>query len=88
MVKTKKLPLKPDRYYPNFPGWIVFLGKVNKHNRVYYETWQEASFAVKKMKMSNRIDYENRYKKDKKLPSAPYDIYSDFPGWDKFLGKL
>ena len=71
-----------------FSDQIVDLMSVLNHCRSeFYPTWQEASSAVKKMKIRSRIDYENRYKKDKKLPSAPYDIYTDFPGWDKFIGR-
>lgn len=78
-----KLPSSgPNRIYKNFPGWRVFLGGEKKE---FYTTWQEAGKAAKGIKISSRSEYKRKYKKDHKLPSAPDQIYKNFPGWEIFL---
>jgi len=83
--KDKKLPSNPHNHYPDFPGWPVFFGGVKKR---IYPTWQKASVAAKRLKITSRIDYINnkRYKEDPSLPSNPHTFYSDFPGYPIFLG--
>lgn len=71
----------PHRIYSNFPGYREFLGLG------FYPTWQEASMAAQKLKISNKRDYEKRYKLDPRLTVNVRTRYSDFPGWAVFLGK-
>jgi hypothetical protein len=80
-----KLPSKPKGIYSDFPGWIVFLGK--KTDAKPYSTWQESGAAAQILGIISSTDYKKNYKLDPKLPSDPKGIYSDFPGWTKFLGK-
>ena len=80
-----KLPSHPNIIYQDFPGWRKFLGKGDK----FYETWQEASIAVINMKnIDSVVLYKKAYKNDPKLPAQPGQVYDDFPGWNKFLGRL
>jgi hypothetical protein len=95
--KDPKLPSSPERKYDDFPGWPKFLGTEGKVTRKsvfgrrgapMYTTWQEASRAAKKLGISNGKEYRRgAYKKDPKLPSSPFTKYSDFPGWETFLGE-
>ncbi|MEK7624502.1 MAG: integrase repeat-containing protein [Patescibacteria group bacterium] len=78
--QNPKLPAKPDAMYKDFPGWTVFLGNE------FYGTWQEANMAAKRLGVVRRLEYIHRYKQDPKLPSAPHKAYRDFPGWTVFLG--
>ena len=79
-----RLPAKPGDFYPDFPGWSVFL----KNSKGFYLTWQQASKASIKLKMKISRDYrEGAYKADPKLPARPDRLYPDFPGWCIFLGK-
>ena len=79
--EDNKLPSNPNQFYPEFPGWKVFLGTRK------YPSWQEASRAAIVLGVSSRETYKQQYKEDNKLPSTPFQTYSDFPGWKRFLGK-
>lgn len=79
--KDQKLPGIPDTYYPDFPGWRVFLGK-----KAIYESWQEASGAAKKLGIKNSTEYLRERHEDERLPGEPKKYYAGFPGWDEFLG--
>ncbi|MCX6813199.1 MAG: DEAD/DEAH box helicase family protein, partial [Candidatus Azambacteria bacterium] len=77
-----KLPVFPEQFYNDFPGWDIFLGGYR-----FYPTWQEASAAVIKLGLKSMKEYQKGYKQDKRLPSYPAGTYKDFPGWVKFFGK-
>ena len=77
-----KLISCPDRFYSDFPGWKVFLGKDK-----FYKTWQEASNAVKKLNIFSIPEYRKERVRDSKLHGSPNTHYKDFPGWAVFLGK-
>ena len=79
-----KLPSGPFNVYPDFPGWDVFLGRKMKE---YYGTWQEASKAIAQYRSKTKRQYQNDRKNDPKLTSCPNEYYTNFPGWDVFLGK-
>jgi superfamily II DNA or RNA helicase len=81
--EDSRLHVTPDRYYSDFPGWRVFLGK----RGVPYKTLQEAIEAVRKLNIESKGEYGKRYKEDPGLPSDPRAYYDGFPGWKKFLGK-
>ncbi len=74
-----KLPSAPSEFYPDFPGWRVFL------DTEFYATWQEAGKAAKELGIGGAVQYEKEYKKDSRLPAVPRKIYPDFPGWKTFL---
>lgn len=79
--QDKRLPQQPSQYYSDFPGWKVFLG--TKH----YPTWKKASKALIVLGIRSIKEYRQRYNEDPRLPSAPRQSYSDFPGWSIFLGR-
>jgi len=78
-----RLPRNPFEKYVDFPGWVVFLGRVEKD---LYLTWQEASRAAIKLGLSSRPQYKRGYKQDPRLPGSPDQKYSNFPSWGTFLG--
>jgi len=78
--KDIRLPSAPDQVYLDFPGYDIFLER-------YYRTVEEASVAAKALGISSSIQYPHKYKKDRKLNSAPDRYYQDFPGWVNFLGN-
>lgn len=82
-----RLPKYPEKYYKNFPGFLIFLGKKKRQWKGLYETWQEASLALKKVGIVTFTDYKKLYKSDVRLPSTPSQKYKDFPGWDIFLNR-
>lgn len=83
-INDPKLPLAPNIYYRDFPGWVVFLGYKKK---VSYSTWRKASRAILKLGIRNSSDYKKRYKCDPELPASLHTTYKNFPGWRKFVGK-
>lgn len=80
--KDSQLPKDPYSYYPNFPGWKVFLGK-----KIHCLTWRDASKVAIAMGIKDQTEYFKRYGEDKRLPSSPHTKYKDFPGYRKFLRK-
>jgi superfamily II DNA or RNA helicase len=85
--KDPRLPQSPYHYYRGeFPGWVKFLDRkiIEK-----YPTWQEASVAVKKLKIKTTAEYtkKKKYMADPRLPASPWTEYADFPGMSVFLGN-
>src|ERR1035437_6684995 len=79
------LPSNPNEVYADFPGWNVFLGGTPKK---FYGTCRKASEATIAQGIKTVTEYKERYKEDTCLPSNPNEVYADFPGWPKFLGKV
>ena len=81
-----RLPPNPYRFYPKIFSFTEFLdtARYNEWNRNFYSTWEEASKAVQKLGIQNYGDYTRLYKKDRRLPSNPYERYPNFPGHAKF----
>src|SRR6185369_4009523 len=79
--KDKLLPGKPAEVYKTFPGWEKFLGKT-----VPYKSIAEMSRAAIRLGIKGTKHYQRLRLKDPRLPCWP-NRRSDFPGWDKFLGK-
>ena len=54
-----------------------------------YETWQAASAVAILLGIEKYGEYGEKYKNDpeKRMPSNPSVVYSDFPGWIVFLGN-
>lgn len=65
---------------------VDIVNLIKRINEPFYETWREASRAAIKLEVKSVADYKNKYKADPRLPSDPYSIYDNFPGWRKFLG--
>lgn len=82
--EDKNLTSAPEWYYSDFPGWSIFLQKKQFNP---YPTWKEASEMALSLKITSSAEYYVKYKEDIRLPSAPDLYYSDFPGWNIFLGK-
>jgi hypothetical protein len=80
------LPAAPEKRYADFPGYPEFLGQTRYHRNEFYQTWRDAAEAAKELGVLSRREYSQKYRSDPKLPSRPYDVYSDFPGWGEFLG--
>ncbi len=81
--QDSRLPSAPNKYYKDFPGWKIFVGKT-----LPYKRWQEASKAVKKIEqITNYASYKKWYKQNKRLHVNPDQYYKDFPGWDIFLDR-
>jgi len=76
-----RLPSTPVSVYKDFPGYRKFFGT----DRDWYSTWEQASSAAKKLGIKSIDDYRVKAKKDPRLYSIPQKIYSNFPGWTKFL---
>ena len=82
------LPSCPDRVYPDFPSWSVFLGtsrRIIHRDDAIYPTVDQASYATQSLGIRSILEYRRRYKEDDRLPSNPELRYKNFPGWDKFL---
>lgn len=70
-------------------GWPGFLrGDCIKE---FYETWEEASLACRKLNIQTSKNYKHLYKNDPKLPANPTLIYKSvwrqMGGWPGYLGK-
>ncbi|MDE2038022.1 MAG: DEAD/DEAH box helicase family protein [Patescibacteria group bacterium] len=79
-----RLNSSPHRFYKDFPGGAVFLGK----GEPFYETWQEASVAAQKLGFKGRQSYLEGCMVNRKLPCNPARTYGkNWPGWFEFLGK-
>ncbi len=86
--KDKRLPGNPNGAYPNFPGWLKFLGRSEVFTRDAYPNWKEASKAAIRLGIQTGREHHKRYREDNLLVSHPDTFYPDFPGWDKYLGKM
>ncbi|MCG9575990.1 integrase [Vibrio tubiashii] len=79
------LPRHPNvRYRANWNGWTAYLGRTKKS---FYETYDEASKAVRKLGIKSGDEYRKRYSEDVRLCSAPDVYYKDsWKGMPDFLG--
>ena len=91
-IQDPKLPCTPDRIYPDFPGWPLYLGKNDQHEEKVnkYPTWKEASKALDKLSPPPKsfTQYRKTFKQDSRLPSGPDSFYEDYPGADIFFNKI
>lgn len=70
-------------YEFSFSKEIVDIIEVLKRLKVeFYPTWEEASEAVRKLKIKTAKEYRNdkRYQEDSRLPSNPNITYPNYPG--------
>lgn len=84
--EDERLPGGPRSFYQNFPGFPEFLRQQRIHRNSFYATWQKASAAARRMGITSRREYDRQYRSDPQLSSRPHKVYTDFPGWGKFLG--
>ncbi len=55
--------------------------------KLVYPTWEEAGEAARKLGISSMLEYHQKYRQDKLLPSSPWQYYKNFPGYPIFFGK-
>ncbi|WP_244915176.1 gamma-mobile-trio integrase GmtZ [Photobacterium swingsii] len=84
-TKDPLLPKHPNvRYRANWKGWTAYLGKTKKS---FYENYDEASEAARKLGIKSWDEYRKRYSEDLRLCSAPDFYYKDsWKGMSDFLG--
>lgn len=56
---------------------------------IFYQTYQEAKLAIQELNITSSRDYRKKYKLDKRLPSAPDQLYANkgWVSWFSFLNK-
>jgi len=80
-----RLPCNPNLIYKkDFPNFFIFFGRGEEKNK--YSTWQEAGKAASRLGIRTLREYNKKYKKDPRLPAAPYRYYKGFKSWPTFLG--
>jgi hypothetical protein len=81
-----KLPANLKTFYgKNWKSWDIFL---NREEKCYYETIDEASNAAIKLGVLTQKEYWIKYKEDPKLSPSPHDYYGNkWKCWGVFLGK-
>jgi hypothetical protein len=52
-----------------------------------YPTWQEASSALRRLRVRGIEDYARKRSKNRRLPEKPDEVYKDFPGWPIFINR-
>ena len=82
--KDLKLPSNPNQIWPDFPGYKVFLETPDPVER--YKTWPEATASIIALGIKSQKEYWLRYAEDERLVSSPHLYYSDFPGYNVYLG--
>lgn len=65
---------------------VDLLSVMDRVSTDFYPTWEEASVAAIGLGIKSQLEYTREYRRDPKLPSQPNRIYSDFPGYNLFLG--
>ncbi len=85
--QDSRLVSAPSKYYEDFPGWPIFIDNPTIKRFRFYQTWQEASEAVKGLGIENSKMYKEKYLEDFLLPVFPERAYPDFPGWTIFTGN-
>ena len=83
-LQDPRLPSSLRQTYPDYPGDSVFFGG---ERRNHHPTWQQAGKAALKLGIVSAGKYRSMHKGDKRLPASPERRYSDFPGWEEFLGR-
>ncbi len=87
--KDTMLPVSPETYYENFPGYGKFLGTNRLGNQKKYMTWAQAKRAMKKhglLGLEGKV-YRRKYKKDPMLPCDLHKKYPNFPGFPNLQNK-
>jgi len=92
--KYLNIPLKPDKFYKEWKGWVNYLGGQLIPYRVEYKKYLIAKKFVHKLKLKSKKEYQNfirkniKLKKKIKLPLDPEGYYKKkFQGWNDWIGK-
>lgn len=84
LEEDPKLPRNPAKTYKDsWTSWEDFLGTVPK-----YENIDQATAALQRLGIQNKVEYLTRFREDKLLPRCPDIVYKDqWPeeGWRVFL---
>ena len=85
--KDPRLHSMPMRFYiEDWKTWNDFLGKEEAVEK--YATLQEASQSAQKLGLKTKGEYDQYYKRDVRLPAAPYLSYKeDWTNFTEFLGR-
>ncbi|MEZ9510902.1 VPA1269 family protein [Vibrio breoganii] len=78
------LPSSPPQFYrKEWVSWPQFLGREKKQ---FYKNLKDASVAAQKLGIKSGNDYQQKYRKDPLLPSAPRKFYkNEWVSWQDFL---
>jgi len=80
--ENPKLPPNPDVIYKEFHGWKNFC-----EQKEVYSTIEECKLAARALGIAGQREYVRRRREDPKLPQNPEQIFfSEFKGWEEFLG--
>ncbi|HSE35355.1 MAG TPA: DEAD/DEAH box helicase family protein [Candidatus Paceibacterota bacterium] len=81
-AEDPRLPADPPTYR-GCTGWNVFFGRQEKN---FYPSWTDISDICRQHGILSVEDYRALCTKDERLPFSPWDVYPDFPGFNKILG--
>ncbi|MCU8040431.1 hypothetical protein L5M37_18445 [Shewanella sp. SM69] len=79
-----RLPSTPNtNYSADWQSWPTFLGKEEK---IFYVSLTEAQQAAQNLGITSAGEYQQSYREDPRLPSAPPVFYpDDWQSWSEFL---
>ncbi|WP_099609559.1 gamma-mobile-trio integrase GmtZ [Vibrio coralliilyticus] len=84
--EDERLPSTPHQTYTH--DWVDWFSFLDKEKRSLYLTYTEASRAAIGLGIQSNPEYQERYKEDERLPSAPHQVYADdWIDWFSFLDK-
>ena len=84
--EDERLPSSPSQIYA--ADWVDWFSFLDKKKRSLYSTYAETSEATVGLGIQSQLEYKQRYKEDKHLPSSPSQVYAaDWIDWFSFLGK-
>lgn len=88
-LRKQRLDVSGAGFKFDFSDRLVDLMAVlERVNVEFYPTWQEAGEAARALGIVRVGDYVKSYTKDPRLPGTPRNVYTDFPGWPIFLGRV
>ncbi|MBN2274116.1 MAG: hypothetical protein JXR41_08290 [Bacteroidales bacterium] len=86
----RKFPRIPDEYFKrkgSWKGWRDFLGNPDQRKSRKYLSYHNAGKVAGKAGISNSKEYVNWKERPANLPSRPEYFYSEWAGWQDFLGS-
>ena len=89
--ELQQIPLKPNRHYPNWPGWPIVLGKPERGKKEYLNMDVAIAFLRERKDIQSKRDFQQKRPRDRelqKIPSRPGRYYKNWPGWPAVLEKM
>lgn len=82
-----RLPRHPHLAYAG-SGWTNWYDFLGSRKPEFYQTYEQAESAVRRLEFRSTSEYLGRYKEDPKLPSSPNRYYAKegWVDWYQFLG--